>query len=97
MDVKTKMFIVSSFLNLIDLMTSFIDFCMGYTELNNWMLMFHNKYLSALMGVVVFELILTVWYLVSRKYEVVRYGMLVWGLTKLYPIINNVLLLIFSF
>jgi len=97
MDVKTKMFIVSSFLNLIDLMTSFIDFCMGYTELNHWMLMFHNKYLSALMGVVVFELILTVWYLVSRKYEVVRYGMLVWGLTKLYPIINNVLLLIFSF
>jgi hypothetical protein len=97
MDVKTKMFIVSSFLNLIDLITSFIDFSMGYTELNHWMLVFHDKYLSALIGVITFELILTVWYLVSKKYEVVRHGMLVWGLTKLYPIINNVLLLIFSF
>jgi len=97
MDVKTKMFIVSSILNLIDLITSFIDFSMGYTELNHWMLVYHDKYLSALMSVIVFEIMLTVWYMVSRKYEIVRYGMIAWGLTKLYPIINNVLLLIFSF
>jgi len=97
MDVKTKMFIVSSFLNLIDLMTSFIDFSIGYTELNNWMLMFHDKYMSALMGVITFELILIVWYVFSKKYDIMKYGMLTWGLTKLYPIINNVLLLIFSF
>jgi hypothetical protein len=97
MDVKTKMFIVSSFLNLIDLMTSFIDFSIGYTETNHWMLMFHDKYMSALMGVITFELILIVWYVFSKKYDIMKYGMLTWGLTKLYPIINNVLLLIFSF
>ena len=97
MDAKTKMVIVFSFLNLIDLMTSFIDFSMGYTELNHWMVVFHEKYLSALMGVIVFEIMLTVWYVFSRVYDNAKYGMLAWGLTKLYPIINNVLLLIFSF
>jgi len=97
MDAKTKLFIVSSFLNLTDLITSFIDFSIGYTELNHWMLFFHCKYMSALMGVIMFELILIVWYVLSKKYDIMKYGMLTWGLTKLYPIINNVLLLIFSF
>jgi len=53
--------------------------------------------MSALMGVIAFELILIAWYMFSKVYDKARYGMLVWGLTKLYPIINNVLLLIFSF
>jgi len=97
MDVKIKIFLFSSLLNLIDLVTSFTDFELGYTELNHWMLVFHDKYLSALMGVIVFEIMLTVWYVFSRVYDNAKYGMLVWGLTKLYPIINNVLLLIFSF
>ncbi len=97
MDAKTKIFIVSSFLNLIDLITSFIDFGLGYTETNGWMLVFHNKYASALMGVITFELILIAWFVFSMVYDRARYGMLAWGLTKLYPIINNVLLLIFSF
>jgi hypothetical protein len=97
MDAKIKIFLLSTILNLIDLITTLIDLNMGYIELNHWMLVFHNKYLSALMGVVTFELILAVWYLVSRKYEIVRHGMLVWGLTKLYPIVNNVLLIISSF
>ena len=97
MNVKIKIFLFSSFLNLLDLITSFIDFVRGYTELNHWMLVFHCKYMSALMGVITFELILTVWYVFSRLYDNAKYGMLTWGLTKLYPIINNVLLLIFSF
>ena len=97
MNVKIKIFLFSTILNLIDLITSFIDFELGYIELNHWMLVFHSRYMSALMGVIAFELILTVWYLVSKKYEIVRYGMLAWGLTKLYSVVNNLLLIIFSF
>jgi hypothetical protein len=80
-----------------DLITSFIDFGLGYIELDAWMHVFHDCYVSAIMSVISFEAILVIWYLVSKKYEIARYGMLVWGLTKLYPIINNLLLLIFSF
>ena len=97
MDVKIKIFLFSSLLNLIDLVTSYIDFELGYTELNHWMLVLHNKYMAALMGVIAFELILIVWYMFSRAYEKARYGMLAWGLTKLYPVVNNLLLIIFSF
>ena len=97
MYAKNKLFIVSSFLNLTDLITSFIDFSIGYTELNHWMLVFHNKYISAFMGVITFELILIAWYIFSMVYERAKYGMLAWGLTKLYPVINNLLLIIFSF
>jgi len=97
MNVKIKIFLFSSILNLIDLVTSFTDFELGYTELNHWMLVFHNKYLSALMGVIAFELILVVWFIFSMAYDNARYGMLAWGLTKLYPIVNNILLFIFSF
>jgi len=97
MNVKIKIFLFSTILNLLDLLTSFIDFSVGYTETNGWMLVFHNRYMSALMGVLTFELILIVWYIFSMAYDRTRYGMLAWGLTKLYPIINNLLLIIFSF
>jgi len=80
-----------------DLITSFIDFGLGFTEANHWVLVFHNKYASALMGVITFELILIAWYGFSIFYDKAKYGMLAWGLTKLYPIINNILLIIFSF
>ena len=97
MDVKNKIFLFSTILNLLDLLTSFIGFGMGYTETNHWMLVFHNKYISALMGVITFELILIGWYIFSMVCERAKYGMLAWGLTKLYPVINNLLLIIFSF
>ena len=97
MNVKIKIFLFSTFLSLLDLLTSFIGFGMGFTETNDWMLVFHNKYTSAVMGVITFELILVMWYIYSRFYDNAKYGMLAWGLTKLYPIINNLLLIISSF
>jgi len=97
MDVKFKIFIFSSFLNLMDLLTSILDFRLGYVESNKWMVIFHNSYLSATMAVVLFELILVAWYAISKIYDNAKYGMLAWGLTKLYPVINNIYLLIISF
>jgi len=97
MNGKIKIFLFSTFLNLLDLLTSFIGFSMGYTEVNDWMHVFHHRYISAMMGVITFELILTAWYIYSRFYDNAKYGMLAWGLTKLYPIINNLLLIISSF
>jgi len=96
-DVKFKIFLFSTILNLMDLVTSFIAFRLGFVELNKWMTMFHNSYLSATMAVVLFEVILVVWYILSRYIDQAKYGMLVFGLTKLYPIINNILLILTSF
>jgi len=61
------------------------------------MTMFHNSYVSATVAVVLFEVILVVWYIIARKYENAKYGMIAFGLTKLYPIINNILLILTSF
>ena len=97
MNVKFKIFLFSTILNILDLLTSILDFRLGYVELNKWMALFNNSYLSATMAVVLFEVILVVWYIIARKYENAKYGMLVFGLTKLYPIINNIYLLIISF
>jgi hypothetical protein len=80
-----------------DLVTSFIAFRLGFVELNKWMTMFHNSYVSATVAVVLFEVILVVWYILSRYIDQAKYGMLVFGLTKLYPVIHNVLLILTSF
>ena len=97
MDVKIKIFFISTILNLMDLVTSFVAFRLGFVELNKWMAMFHNSYVSATVAVVLFELILVVWYILSRYIDQAKYGMLMFGLTKLYPIANNILLIIISF
>jgi len=97
MDVKFKIFLISTILNLMDLVTSTFAFRLGFVELNKWMTMFHNSYVSATVAVVLFELTLLGWYVLSKYVNHAKYGMLAWGLTKLYPIINNIYLLIISF
>ena len=97
MDVKFKIFLISTILNILDLLTSILDFRLGYVELNKWMTMFHNSYVSATVAVVLFELIQLGWYVLSKYVNHAKYGMLVFGLTKLYPIINNIYLFIISF
>jgi hypothetical protein len=97
MDVKFKIFLISTILNILDLLTSIIAFKLGFVELNKWMTMFHNSYVSATVAVVLFEVILVVWYILSRYIDKAKYGMLVFGLTKLYPVVHNVLLILTSF
>ena len=97
MDVKFKIFLISTILNLMDLVTSFVAFRLGFVELNKWMTMFHNSYVSATVAVVLFELSLMAWYALSKIYDNAKYGMLAWGLTKLYPVVHNVLLILTSF
>ena len=97
MDVKFKIFLISTILNILDLLTSILDFRLGYVELNKWMALFNNSYLSATMAVVLFEVILVLWYILSRYIDQAKYGMLVFGLTKLYPVVHNVLLILTSF
>jgi len=97
MDVKFKIFLFSTILNILDLVTSIVAFRLGFIELNKWMTLFNNSYLSATMAVVLFEVILVVWYILSRYIDQAKYGMLVFGLTKLYPVVHNVLLILTSF
>jgi len=97
MDVKFKIFLFSTILNLMDLLTSIIAFKLGFVELNKWMALFNNSYVSATVAVVLFELILLGWYVLAKYVDQAKYGMLAWGLTKLYPVIHNTYLLIISF
>jgi len=94
MDTRFKIFLISTILNILDQVTSIIAFKLGFVELNKWMAMFHNSYVSATVAVVLFELILLGWYVLSKYVDQAKYGMLVFGLTKLYPIINNILLIL---
>ena len=98
MDVAFKSYLFSSFLNILDLITSFIDFSVGYTELNNWMGIFHNPYVSATVAVVLFQVILSALFLLTmllrNKLGNSWVLILTFGLTKLYPIINNIIILI---
>ena len=97
MDVKFKIFLFSTILNLMDLVTSFVAFRLGFVELNKWMTIFHNSYVSATVAVVLFELTLLGWYVLSKYVNHAKYGMLAWCLTKLYPVIHNILLILTSF
>ena len=97
MDVKFKIFLISTILNILDLLTSFVAFRLGFVELNKWMAMFHNSYLSATIAVLLFEVVLVVWYILAKYVDQAKYGMLVFGLTKLYPVIHNILLILTSF
>ena len=94
MDTRFKIFLFSTILNLMDLLTSIIAFKLGFVELNRWMALFNNSYLSATIAVLLFEVILIMWYVLAKYVDQAKYGMLVWGLTKLYPIINNILLIL---
>ena len=75
-DVKFKIFLFSTILNILDLLTSILDFRLGYVELNKWMTMFHNSYVSATVAVVLFELTLLGWYVLSKYVNHAKYGML---------------------
>ena len=75
-DVKFKIFLISTILNLMDLVTSIIAFKLGFVELNKWMAMFHNSYVSATVAVVLFELTLLGWYVLSKYVNHAKYGML---------------------
>ncbi len=70
MKVNTKLFISASAVNVLDLITSILVFLNGGTELNEWMYITNNPYVSALLGVLFAELIIIIAYLLTRtKYK----------------------------
>jgi hypothetical protein len=67
---NTKLFIYTSIANALDLATSIPVFLNGGTELNEWMRITNDPYISASLGVLFAELIIVVAYLLTMtKYK----------------------------
>jgi hypothetical protein len=87
-----KIYVFSTVTNLMDMLSSFIAFGYGYVELNGFMPITHNSYLACSLSVMVFQLLITVIYYVSRFYNNVSVINVVLGIAKVMVTIHNILL-----
>ena len=85
-----KIYVFSTVTNLMDMMSSFIAFGYGYVELNGFMPITHNSYLACLLSVMVFQLLITVIYYVSRFYGRLSVINVVLGIAKIVVAIHNI-------
>jgi len=88
-----KIYVFSSVSNLMDLLSSYLAFLHGYVELNGFMGMVHNSYLACLLSVMVFQLLISVVYYVSRFYGNVSIINVVLGIAKVMVSVHNLSLI----
>jgi len=88
-----KIYVFTSFTNLMDLLSSYLAFSYGYVELNGFMPITHNSYLACLLSVMVFQLLISVVYYVSRFYGNVSIINVVLGIAKIVVSIHNLSLI----
>ncbi len=89
-----KIYIFSLILNVMDMLSSVISFHLGYTELNAYMGYVHNPWIACMLAIMTYQALMTVLYIVSLRYEKAKIIMTVMTISKIYPIINNTLLLV---
>jgi hypothetical protein len=85
-----KIYVFSTFTNLMDLLSSYLAFMRGYIELNGFMAYVHNSYIACLLSVMVFQLLITVIYYVSRFYGKLSIINVVLGIAKVMVTIHNI-------
>jgi hypothetical protein len=89
-----KTYVFSTIANFADMISSFTAFMHGYVELNGFMAYVHNSYLACLLSVVVFQLLISVVYYVSRFYGRLSIINAVFGIAKIVVSIHNTLLIV---
>ena len=89
-----KIYVFSTVSNAMDMLSSFIAFGYGYVELNGFMAYVHNSYLSCLLSVMVFQLLISVVYFIARYYANVSIINVVLGIAKVMVSVHNTLLII---
>ena len=87
-----KIYVFSTVSNAMDMLSSFIAFGYGFTELNGFMPITHNSYLACLLSVMVFQLLISVVYFIARYYNNVSVINVVLGIAKVMVTIHNILL-----
>ncbi len=86
----SKLFLIASFLNILDLITSYASFYYGAFETSKFMLFFHNSYVACLFAVMSYQVLLLALYFLSK---IIRRNelLLVFSFSKFYAIINNLI------
>jgi hypothetical protein len=85
-----KIYVFSTVTNFADLLSSYLAFMRGYVELNGFMVYVHNSYLSCLLSVMVFQLLISVVYFIARFYANVSIINVVLGIAKVMVAIHNI-------
>jgi len=88
-----KIYVFSTLTNFADLLSSYLAFIHGFTELNGFMNYVHNSYLACALSIVVFQLLISVVYYVSRYYANVSVINAVFGIAKIIVTIHNISLI----
>ena len=89
-----KIYVFTTFTNFADLLSSYLAFLRGFTELNGFMVYVHNSYLACLLSVMVFQLLISVVYFIARYYANVNVINVVLGIAKVMISVHNTLLII---
>jgi len=87
-----KIYVFSTFTNFADLLSSYLAFLRGFTELNGFMPITHNSYLACALSIAVFQLLISVVYFIARYYANVSIINVVLGIAKVMVAIHNILL-----
>ena len=85
-----KIYVFSTFTNFADLLSSYLAFLRGFTELNGFMPITHNSYIACALSIAVFQLLITVIYYVSRFYGRLSVINVVLGIAKVMVAIHNI-------
>ena len=89
-----KIYVFSTVSNFADLLSSYLAFLRGFTELNGFMGYVHNSYLACALSIIAFQVLITVVYYVSRFYGRLSVINVVFGIAKVIVAIHNTLLII---
>jgi len=76
-------------LNMLDLVSSYIAFHVGLTELNAWASVFHSSYLACLAAVLLYQAVTTLLYYLTTKYRLLSPLFITWSLIKIYAVAWN--------
>ena len=89
-----KIYVFTSFTNFADLLSSYLAFMHGFTELNGFMNYVHNSYLACLLSVMVFQLLISVVYFIARFYNNVSVINVIFGIAKVMVTVHNISLIV---
>ena len=89
-----KIYVFSTITNFADLLSSYLAFLRGFTELNGFMVYVHNSYLACALSIVVFQLLISMVYFIARFRNNVSIINVVLGIAKVMVTMHNILLFV---
>ena len=88
-----KIYVFSTVSNLMDMISSFVAFSYGFTELNGFMSITHNSYLACALSIIAFQALITIVYFMARFYDRLSIINVVLGIAKIIVAVHNISLI----